>query len=179
MPNERYQGKLPLKSTASPSPVQRLKSSLKKGVARSTFGHPWMTLAAVLSVVLPIGIAFLPAGSSGRSTIDAALDELPIPATIEIHNADAMPLSPPEEDVVVSAGTPRRLDAGWEETPAWPGSPAARHAAYRDDLESPGEVQTVGSNRPAPARPRGAWLTGGIEEVPSTAPKSRSSRPRD
>lgn len=171
MPNDRFHGKLPLKKEPRSGRLARGLSAVSSffgNAKRKVFERPWMSLAVTASVALPIGIALLPLDSAGKSKSETALDERPIPSKIEIHGDDALPMPVVAGEVHVSAA-PRTLDAGWEDAPAWPGSPAARQAAYRDDIEAPGGVQTVGSNRPAVARPRGAWLTGGIEETPEAS----------
>ena len=178
MPNESL--RTSWKVAAEPRKGLRARlSAVSTEWRRRVARHPWMTFAGVLSVVAPLVIALLPDDSRRRAEAEAALDELPVPATIEIHPSEATPIlaehgAPDFPD----AAAPRRLDAGWNETPAWPAAPATRHAEYRDDMDSSGRVQTVGSNRPATARPRGAWLTGTIEDSSESRPHASAVRPR-
>ena len=136
----------------------------------SIVAHPWISIAAVLSVAAPIAVAFLPSNFSGSRKIDAVINELPIPSVIEFHDGDPSPIETQNADFPNRSnsphGAPHRLD-GISATPlAAPEGSNTRLAHYRDDLESPGQVENVSSNRPMQVGPRGAWLTGTIEETP-------------
>ncbi len=141
-----------------------------------------MSLAVVLSVAVPLGIALMPAGMSGSSSVDAVIDEIPIPGIIEFHGDDPAPLAT-AGNVASSAPdllAPAAVESPWSTVPnATANGNGPRFAHFRDDVEAPGSIQEVGNNQPAAARSRGAWLTGTIEEVPSAArPLSRSQAPR-
>ncbi len=153
-------------------PTQRLRRAFVK--------HPWTTLAGAASLCVPLVVAFIPIDRRQAESTGAALDDLPIsgrveihqePATARLYDGDPGLVSPP----TAAAGGPQALQPGWELPQNPPGTYSARHASYRDDQESAGSVQTVGSQRAATAPARGAWLTGTIEEAAPPRPQYRST----
>lgn len=147
------------------------------GMAHMAMRHPWTSVAMILSVAIPMIVAWFPAGDPSGTGEGAALDALPIPGRVEFH-ADATPI-----ELGASTGPDMSEPGGSSFDPGSDGSDgtsAHRHAAFQDDIDA-GQVQPVGANRPATNGTRGAWLTGVIEEAAprrSTAPSYRETRSR-